>query len=78
MDFVEQKIDALFADVEGRGVIMCSSVHRAKGLETRRVFTLEETFKSKFGPSAEEDNIRYVAITRAQEELILVQEKKEF
>ena len=76
MQFVEDRIDALFADVEGRGVIMCSSVHRAKGLETRRVFTLEETFSPKFGGgSQEEENIRYVAITRAQEELVLVQAK---
>jgi len=78
LDFVETRIDALFSDVEGRGVIMCSSVHKAKGLETGRVFTLEESFKSKFGATQEEDNIRYVAITRAQAELVLVQEKKEF
>ncbi|HET9943609.1 MAG TPA: UvrD-helicase domain-containing protein, partial [Terriglobia bacterium] len=75
MEFVEQRIDALFSDTDGRGVIMCSSVHKAKGLETQRVFTLEETFKPRFGPGGiEEENIRYVAITRAQAELVLVSE----
>jgi superfamily I DNA/RNA helicase len=57
---------------------MCSSVHKAKGLETQRVFTIEETFKSRFGATLEEENIRYVAVTRSQNELILVQDKKEF
>ena len=78
MQFVDDRIDALFSDQEGRGVIMCSSVHKAKGLETQRVFTLDETFKSKFGATIEEDNIRYVAITRAQAELIRVVETKEW
>lgn len=65
------KIEALFTD-DGLGqanLITCSSVHRAKGLEADRVFTLEGTFKSGH---IEEENIRYVAITRAKKELVLV------
>lgn len=49
--------------------IMLATVHKAKGLEAPNVFTLESTFKRKGG---EEDNIRYVAITRSQGGLYLV------
>ncbi|MFI5222753.1 MAG: UvrD-helicase domain-containing protein, partial [Nitrospirales bacterium] len=71
---VQQIIDAiesLFTDdgLGQAGVITCSSVHRAKGLEARRVFVLWETMKNH---NMEEENIQYVAITRAKDSLILV------
>lgn len=68
---VEAKIDALFTDdgLGQAGVITCSSVHRAKGLEADRVFILTETLRTD---SEEELNIQYVAITRAKEELVWV------
>jgi DNA helicase-2/ATP-dependent DNA helicase PcrA len=50
--------------------IMLATIHKAKGLEAPNVYTLESTFKRKGG---EEDNIRYVAITRSQGGLFLVQ-----
>lgn len=65
------RIDNLFADVEGKNdAIMCSTVHKAKGLEADRVFILESTLRR--GGSIEENNIEYVAITRAKKELVWV------
>lgn len=59
--------------------IVLSSVHKAKGLEWDRVFLLESTFfRSKKATAAvlqEQDNIRYVAITRAKTHLFLVEGK---
>lgn len=68
---LEDRIDALFTDdgLGQKGVITCSSVHRAKGLEAERVFVLADTLRDH---NQEEKNIRYVAITRAQKELTWV------
>lgn len=66
---VTNRINDLFTDIAARGTIVCSSVHKAKGLERNRVFLIEKTFR---GGNREEENIRYVAITRAKTELILV------
>lgn len=55
-----------------QGIIL-STAHRSKGLENPRVFLLMDTFKDEGG---EEENIKYVAITRAQEELIMVWENE--
>jgi superfamily I DNA/RNA helicase len=68
---VEAKIDALFTDngLGQAGVITCSSVHRAKGLEANRVFVLASTLRRY---NQEECNIIYVAITRAKTELVMV------
>jgi superfamily I DNA/RNA helicase len=49
-------------------------VHRAKGLEANRVFVLEFTLK---GGNIEEENIQYVAITRAKQHLTMVYQEKE-
>lgn len=68
---VQAKIDALFTDDDlgQAGVITCSSVHRAKGLEANRVFVLASTLRTR---NQEELNIQYVAITRAKTELVMV------
>jgi len=68
---MEQRIDGLFTDdgLGQAGVITCSSVHRAKGLEADRVFVLAYTLKSH---TIEEQNIDYVATTRAKNTLVLV------
>jgi superfamily I DNA/RNA helicase len=65
------RIEALFTDdgLGQNGVITCSSVHRAKGLEANRVFVLAYTLKQT---NREEENIAYVAITRAKHELVYV------
>lgn len=91
-----QRIDSLFADYSRKPQVVCSTVHKAKGLESRRVFVLRSTLHPKlpcacghyhkfdckrcgclhFTANAsrrlEEDNIAYVAITRAKENLTWV------
>lgn len=69
-DIIE-RLEALFTDdgLGQAGVITCSTVHRAKGLEASRVFILAETLKDH---NIEEQNIRYVAITRAKDTLVMV------
>lgn len=64
---LQARIGTLFADA-GAGVV-CSTVHKAKGLEADSVYVLSDTFKFN-GP--EEDNVRYVAITRAKRRLAWV------
>lgn len=68
---VEDKIDALFTDdgLGQAGVITCSSVHRAKGLEADKVFVMRDTLRAH---NQEELNIQYVAITRAKSTLVFV------
>jgi len=78
------RITDLFADNAANGEqVVCMTVHKAKGLETDRVFLLEHTFKAKDGVKAsgkakkadksqDEIFIRYVAITRAKKELVYV------
>lgn len=71
---LENRITMLFDDVaEGndKSFIVCSSVHRAKGLERKNVFLVEETFN---GNGIENQNIKYVALTRAQERLVWVKQ----
>lgn len=89
-----ERIDNLFTDEPGGSVIF-STVHKAKGLETNRVFLLESTFAipvacacghrhrggkeclrcscERYTPNRkaqlEEQNIKYVAITRCKHEL---------
>jgi superfamily I DNA/RNA helicase len=73
------KITAIFTDDKSGGGIKLSSVHKAKGLEARRVFILVPKEAPMPHPLAkshwekeQELNLKYVAITRAIEELIWV------
>lgn len=74
VDDLIARIDALFTDdgLGAQGVITCSSVHKAKGLEANRVFVLRDTLYPRGRTSREEENIEYVAITRAKQELVWV------
>jgi superfamily I DNA/RNA helicase len=65
------RVDSLFGDgvQMDSDTIVCSSVHRAKGLESDRVFVLANTVSAK---GREEKNIFYVAITRAKNHLTMV------
>lgn len=72
---LERKIENIFQD-ENEGVVF-SSVHRAKGLEAKRVFILEpglmpHPMAKKDWEIVQESNIEYVAYTRTLEQLIFV------
>ena len=54
------------ADGDALPTIICSSVHKAKGLEATRVFILADTVNTR---NREESNIYYVAVTRAKARL---------
>lgn len=66
---IEVKITSLFEDSDStrREAVVCSSVHKAKGLEWGKVMLVSSTFK---GTSEEEKNILYVAVTRAKRTLV--------
>jgi hypothetical protein len=75
---VISKIEKVFTDDKTSLGIRLSSIHKAKGLEARRVFFLRP---EKAGPNTvkmqpweldQEDNLAYVAMTRAIEELVYV------
>lgn len=66
---MKSKITILFDDHDADDIIMCSSIHKAKGLERKTVYLLNSSF---FGGCQEEKNIRYVGITRSMDELIFV------
>lgn len=55
--------------------MVCSSVHKAKGLEWNKVVLVADTFKK--GTEGEEANIYYVAVTRAKQTLVQVGGKLE-
>lgn len=73
VDEIEPLIDHLFSDdgLGDKGLVTLSSVHKAKGLEADRVYVLGWTLRT--GKNQEEDNIHYVAMTRARDVLTMVQ-----
>ncbi len=66
-----QDIKRLFEDTVDADTIICSSIHKAKGLEAKTVYVLQETLYLR-GPSEDEENCDYVATTRAKQTLRLV------
>jgi len=73
-----QYVDSMFAD-EVTGILVLSTIHKAKGREWERVFWLDRanTCPSKWARQAwqqeQERNLMYVAATRAKAELIDLQ-----
>ncbi|MDE2099275.1 MAG: ATP-dependent helicase [Patescibacteria group bacterium] len=63
-DEVNATLGRIFSDETPWRTVTCSTVHRAKGLESKQVWILTDTFK---WDGQEEDNLKYVAITRAKE-----------
>ena len=63
-DEVKATLMRIFSDDTPWRTITCSTVHRAKGLEAPQVWILTDTFKWQ---GQEEDNLKYVAITRAKD-----------
>jgi len=76
MDQIISRIEDLFSKDETGvdGLVTCSSVHKAKGLEANRVFVLQDTMRSW---NIEEQNIEYVAITRAKQTLVIASQNFE-
>lgn len=74
------QIDALFSDAAA--AVLLSTIHRAKGLENDRIFILKPDAlplvwpKQQEWEAQQEENLHYVALTRATRELYFVQEKK--
>lgn len=75
-----QEIEAIFAKKDGESVdktkvVLFSSIHKSKGREWKRVVWLQ-TGPSGWARQAweieQEDNLCYVAATRAKEELVLI------
>jgi superfamily I DNA/RNA helicase len=62
------RLSRLFGEGDADSV-MCSTTHRAKGLEAETVYLLEGTFRDT---DDEERNIFYVAVTRAKRRLVWV------
>lgn len=72
------RIERLFSDdAAAPAAVVCMTAHKAKGLESDAVFILATTFRK---PSAdaprsvrvEEENLLYVAVTRARHRLVFV------
>jgi len=68
---LKESIEKLFSDVDDSAKVVFSTTHKAKGLERDRVFVLAGTYRKGSG-IAEENNLWYVAVTRAKSELFLV------
>lgn len=84
VDDVEELIklvDSIFSDDTSKREIVLSTIHKSKGLENDRVFFLiPELIPSRFATMdwqlEQEQNLRYVATTRARRELIYVHSKQ--
>lgn len=72
VDELITRIESLFNDATPGNSVICSSVHRAKGLEAGRVFLLTDTLYPGKRKDEEEVHIHYVAVTRAKSELVMV------
>jgi superfamily I DNA/RNA helicase len=75
IEAMKTKIMDMFGETAGgkHDYIVCSSVHKAKGLERKRVWGLVETLYPGGRRSViEEQNIEYVMITRAMNEFVSV------
>jgi len=67
---LKQLINKMFVEINSDDVIICSTIHRIKGKQAKDVFILRNTLNK--GSSEEEDNIYYVGITRASENLFFI------
>lgn len=73
---IKQFLQKVFSDSKQQGVVLCT-IHKSKGLEANNVFILDKKLiPSKFAKSQDqiqqENNLLYVAITRAQKKLIYI------
>jgi superfamily I DNA/RNA helicase len=72
---IEKRIKDMFQETGGgkHDYVVCSSVHKSKGLERNRVWGLVETlYPGGRKDAIEEQNIEYVMVTRAKNEFVSV------
>jgi superfamily I DNA/RNA helicase len=71
-------IERLFS--EKSEAVVLATIHRSKGLESPRVFWLNYDYSSKWAKKdwqiQQETNLRYVAASRAKQELVLIPQTK--
>jgi superfamily I DNA/RNA helicase len=79
IECIIKKIEDVFTDDRNKGGVDFSSIHKSKGLERKRVFLLEPKeapvphhMAKSLWAKQQEMNLRYVAITRAIEEIVFV------
>jgi superfamily I DNA/RNA helicase len=79
VEAIKDKINSLFMDKENVRVpsVICSTVHKAKGLEAKSVYILASSFATgrrqlSTADIQEEQNIKYVAYTRTLNKMIMV------
>lgn len=74
---VDERLQRMFSDAEPTDLIVCSTVHKAKGLERDRVWMLSKTFGYPYvrpwQDAWSEENIWYVAVTRSRRDLFFVE-----
>ena len=73
------RIESLFTDATPSDSVICSTIHKAKGLEAEHVYLMRDTFRRAFKNDEEVDNeelnLAYVGITRAKQRLTYVSGK---
>ena len=74
---LKRRIKALFSDKVDSKPVLLSTIHKAKGMEWPVVFILDKSLMpSKFAKTPaeiqQENNLHYVAITRAQKTLVYI------
>lgn len=77
LDDCKQRIEKMFSNDNTEGVVVCSTVHKAKGLEADRVFLIDrDKMPHKMAKQPwqvqQEVNLIYVAVTRAKRHLQFV------
>lgn len=77
VDEIRTRLNDLFTDKDSTDQIVCSTVHKAKGLERDTVWLLHATFgypePKPWQDRWSEENIWYVAVTRARDTLRFVE-----
>ena len=66
------RIESMFKN-DGAPCVTFSSIHKAKGLEWRKVFILRSTLYPGKSQDIEEKNLEYVAITRTKKDLVWIE-----
>lgn len=72
-----KRIDSMFEDEDGKPGVILSTIHKAKGFEAKRIFSIcTHLIPSIWATTVEalqqEYNLKYVLITRAKEEFVYV------